>query len=89
MSLINLYSIFRVSDSCVLWSKFMSDKEETSLGLTETSGVLLMLNKDEGLVIKELFMLTLQSESIKNYLREKLGSRSKPGVGRKSIKEYG
>jgi hypothetical protein len=67
----------------------MSDKEETSLGLTETSGVLLMLNKDEGLVIKELFMLTLQSESIKNYLREKLGSPSKPAVGRKSIKEYG
>ena len=61
----------------------MEDKEETSLGLTEASGVLLMLNKDERLVIKELLVLTLRSESIKNYLREKLGSRSKPGVGRK------
>ena len=62
----------------------MAEKEEeTSLGLTEASGVLLMLNKDERLVIKELLVLTLQSESIKNYLREKLGSRSKPGGGGK------
>jgi hypothetical protein len=83
MSLINLYFIFRVSDSCVLRSRFRSDKEETSLGLTEASGVLLMLNKDERLVINELLLFAFQSESIKNYLREKLGIRSKPGVGRK------
>ena len=66
----------------------MSDKEETSLGLTEASGVLLMPNKDERLVISELLLFTLQSESIKNYLTGKLGIRSKPGVGRKPIKEY-
>ena len=66
----------------------MSDKEETRLGLTEASGVLLMPNKDEWLVINELLLFTLQSESIKNYLREILGIRSKPGVCRKPIKEY-
>ena len=46
-----------------------------------------MLNKDERLLIKELLVLALKSESVKNYLRDKLGRQ--PGSGKQKRTPHG
>ena len=65
----------------------MGEPERTTLGLCNATGALLMLNKDERLLIKELLVLALKSESVKDYLRKKLGGH--PGSGKQKRAPHG
>jgi hypothetical protein len=50
-------------------------KGDVNLVLHDKSGALLMLNKDERKLLKELILMTLSSEPIKAYIVKRLGSR--------------
>ena len=67
----------------------MGDQGESSVGLIDASGALLMLDKDERWVVKELLILALQSETIKNYLKQRAGNGSKSKSGRKKRLPHG
>jgi hypothetical protein len=45
------------------------------LYLSDKTGALLMLNKDERKLIKELLVMSLNSESIKSYIEQKIGKK--------------
>jgi len=49
--------------------------EENDLFLSDKTGALLMLNKEERKLLRELLLMTLSSESIKSYIVKKLGSK--------------
>jgi len=49
--------------------------EENDLFLSDKTGALLMLNKEERKLLRELLLMTLSSESIKSYIVKKLGTK--------------
>ncbi len=51
----------------------MEDESDLNLGLHDESGALLMLNKKERTLIKELLLITLSSASAKQFISKKLG----------------
>jgi hypothetical protein len=52
-----------------------TNNEDSDLFLRNKTGALLMLNKEERKLLRELLLMTLNSESIKSYIIKKLGSK--------------
>jgi hypothetical protein len=48
-------------------------KKSADAELSDKTGALLMLNKEERKLIKELLIMTMNSESVKSYIVKKLG----------------
>jgi hypothetical protein len=48
-------------------------KKSADFELSDKTGALLMLNKEERKLIKELLIMTMNSESVKSYIVKKLG----------------
>ena len=48
-------------------------KKRADAELIDKTGALLMLNKEERKLIKELLLMTMNSESVKSYIVKKLG----------------
>jgi len=48
-------------------------KKSVDAELSDKTGALLMLNKEERKLIKELLLMTMNSESVKSYIVKKLG----------------
>ena len=51
------------------------DGRDADLYLSDKTCALLMLNKEERKLIKELLIMSLNSESIKAYITKKMGQR--------------
>lgn len=66
----------------------MADNHEVKFGLHDKTGALLMLNKKERALMKELLLLTLSSESARNWIIKKLGAEYLK-VGEKLLKTMG
>lgn len=49
------------------------DQRDLNLVLNDKTGALLMLNKEERKVIKELLIMTIYSESVRGYIEKRLG----------------
>lgn len=49
------------------------DDRDFDSGLNERTNALLMLNKEERKVIKELLIMTIYSESVRGYIEKRLG----------------
>jgi len=49
------------------------DERDLNLVLNDKTGALLMLNKEERKVIKELLVMTIYSESVRGYIEKRLG----------------
>lgn len=58
------------------------------LYLSDKTGALLMLNKDERKLLKELLIMSLNSESIKTYIEKKMG-RKYLQIGESLLKNMG
>ncbi len=50
-----------------------NNKQKNDIALHDTTGALLMLNKNERKLLKELLTMTLKSESAKEWIVKKLG----------------
>jgi len=48
-------------------------KKRADVELSDETGALLMLNKEERKLIKELLLMAMNSESVKSYIVKKLG----------------
>ncbi len=48
-------------------------KKSADFELSDKTGALLMLNKEERKLIKELLIMAMNSESVKSYIVKKLG----------------
>ena len=75
------------------WSKEaikgpMDEKQDIELGLHDRTGALLMLNKKERKLLKELLIVTLRSERGRDYVAKKLGSEY-VAVGEKLLTTMG
>lgn len=51
----------------------MEKKEDISLALHDETGALLMLNKNERKLLREILAMTLKSNSAKSWIVKKLG----------------
>jgi hypothetical protein len=51
------------------------DGSNADLYLSDKTSALLMLNKDERKLLKELLIMSLNSESIKAYIEKKMGKK--------------
>jgi hypothetical protein len=49
------------------------DQQDLNLVLNDKTGALLMLNKEERKVIKELLIMTIYSEGVRGYIEKRLG----------------
>ena len=56
-------------------STFESE-QDANLELSDKTGALLMLNKEERQLIKELLLMTLNSERVKSIIVNRLGEKS-------------
>ena len=54
----------------------IESEQDTNLDLSDKTGALLMLNKEERQLIKELLLLTLNSERVKSTIVNRLGEKS-------------
>ena len=63
-------------------------KKSTDVDLSDKTGALLMLNKEERKLIKELLVMTMNSESVKSYIVKKLG-KNYVQVGASLLKTMG
>ena len=63
-------------------------KKSTDTDLSEKTGALLMLNKEERKLIKELLLMAMNSESVKSYIVKRLG-KSYLDVGASLLKTLG
>lgn len=63
-------------------------KKSTDVDLSDETGALLMLNKEERKLIKELLVMTMNSESVKSYIVKKLG-KNYVQVGASLLKTMG
>lgn len=50
------------------------DRQDSNLALHGKTGALLMLNKDERKLIKELLIMAMYSESVRGFIEKRLGS---------------
>ncbi len=66
----------------------MVDKKNIEVGLHDITGALLMLNKKERTLMKELLMLTMSSQSAKDWIAKKLGDEYIK-VGEKLLRSMG
>ena len=64
------------------------DDTNVNLALHDKTGALLMLNKDERKLLKELLTLTLKSPNMKDWVAKKLGNRYLE-IGEKLLKTMG
>jgi hypothetical protein len=63
-------------------------KKSADVDLSDETGALLMLNKEERKLIKELLVMTMNSESVKSYIVKKLG-KNYVQVGASLLKTMG
>ena len=63
-------------------------KKSADVDLSDKTGALLMLNKEERKLIKELLVMTMNSESVKSYIAKKLG-KNYVQVGASLLKTMG
>ena len=63
-------------------------QDEITIGLADRTGALMMINKKERMLIKELLSVTLKSSSAKEWIIKKLG-REYIGIGEKLLKAMG
>ena len=66
----------------------MEDKENIEIGLHDITGALLMLNKKERTLMKELLILTMSSQSAKDWIAKKLGDEYIK-IGEKLLRSMG
>jgi hypothetical protein len=66
----------------------MDNEQDVNLMLHDKSGALLMLNKDERKLIKELLVMTMNSESVKDFIVKRLGEDYLQ-VGKKLLESMG
>ena len=52
----------------------MDDNKDADLILSDKTGALLMLNKEERKLLKELLVITMSSKSIKDHIIKRLGT---------------
>ena len=64
------------------------NKEDPDLVLHDKTGALLMLNKDERKLLKELLVMSMNSKSVKAYIVKKLGQKYVK-IGEKLLKTMG
>jgi hypothetical protein len=62
--------------------------DEIAIGLADRTGALMMINKKERILIKELLSVTLKSPSAKEWIMKKLG-REYIQIGEKLLKAMG
>jgi hypothetical protein len=66
----------------------MEERDEIAIGLADRTGALMMINKKERLLIKELLAVTLKSPSAKDWIVKKLG-REYIQIGERLLKAMG
>jgi len=66
----------------------MDKEEDIDLALYDRTGALLMLNKNERKLLKELLTMTLKSKNAREWIVKKLGSEY-VGIGEKLLKSMG
>jgi hypothetical protein len=66
----------------------IDNEQDLNLMLHDKSGALLMLNKDERKLIKELLVMTMNSESVKDFIVKRLGDDYLQ-VGKKLLESMG
>ncbi len=66
----------------------MDAEQSTDLALHDKTGALLMLNKNERKLLKELLTMTLKSESAKEWIVKKLG-KEYINIGEKLLRTMG
>ena len=64
------------------------NEQDLNLMLHDKSGALLMLNKDERKLIKELLVMSMNSESVKDFIVKRLGPDYLE-VGKKLLESMG
>lgn len=50
------------------------DRQDLNLALHGKTGALLMLNKDERRLVKELLIMAMYSESVRGFIEKRLGN---------------
>ena len=63
-------------------------QDEIAIGLADRTGALMMINKKERMLIKELLSVTLRSPNAKDWITKKLG-REYIQIGEKLLKAMG
>ncbi len=66
----------------------MDESDDMAIGLADRTGALMMINKKERLLIKELLVVTLKSPSAKEWIVKKLG-REYIQIGERLLKAVG
>jgi len=66
----------------------MGERDEIAMGLADRTGALMMINKKERLLIKELLAVTLKSPTAKDWIIKKLGQEYIQ-IGEKLLKAMG
>jgi hypothetical protein len=66
----------------------MEKSNDMTIGLADRSGALMMINKKERLLIKEVLSVTLKSPSAKEWIVKKLGSEYVQ-IGERLLKAMG
>ena len=66
----------------------MNEKNDINLALYDKTGALLMLNKGERRLLKELLSMTLRSKNAREWITKKLGAEY-IGIGEKLLKTMG
>ena len=66
----------------------MNEQKDINLGLHDQTGALLMLNKKERTLIRELLNMTLKSKNARGWIAKKLG-REYIDVGENLLKAIG
>jgi hypothetical protein len=66
----------------------MGERDEIAIGLADRTGALMMINKKERRLIKELLAVTLKSPTAKDWIIKKLG-REYIQIGEKLLKAMG
>jgi len=66
----------------------MEKNKDIDLALHDETGALLMLNKKERKLLREILLMTLKSQSAKNWIVKKLG-KEYVQIGEKLIKGMG
>jgi hypothetical protein len=66
----------------------MAEEKDTDLALHDRTGALLMLNKNERKLLKELLDMTLKSKNAREWIIKKLGNEY-IGIGESLLKAMG
>ncbi len=66
----------------------MEERDEIAIGLADKTGALMMINKKERQLIRELLVVTLKSAGAKEWIVKKLGSEYIK-IGEKLLKAMG